>query len=63
MRAVIDSMSGAFVRCLLESGDMITMNQSVLPKNVKLGDVLNVQFDIDKEATKKQRELMKSLKS
>ena len=63
MRAVIDSISGAFVRCLLESGDMITVNQTALPKEIKLGDVLSVQFEIDKEATKRQRELMEGFKS
>jgi len=63
MRAVIDSMNGAFIRCLLETGDMITINQSALPKEINLGDVLNIQFEIDKEATKRQRELMTGFKS
>jgi hypothetical protein len=60
MRAVIDSIKGVFVRCLVENGDMITIHKNLLPAEVIEGDVLNVHLELDQEGTKRQRELMKS---
>lgn len=59
MRAVIDSVSGDYFRCLLENGDLISIHKDYLPKNVEVGNVLTVKFSIDKEASRRQKELMK----
>jgi hypothetical protein len=61
MRGLIDSIKGAFARCLLENGDVVTVHRSVLPETLQEGDVVRVQFTIDQEASDKQRELMKQM--
>lgn len=58
MHAMIDSIKGKFVRCLLENGDLVTVHNSIIPKGCKAGDILNVSFSLDENATRRQRELM-----
>ncbi|OQA08518.1 MAG: hypothetical protein BWY66_00955 [bacterium ADurb.Bin374] len=58
MRAVIDSSKGAYYRCLVENGDLLTIHRDMLPDGVGEGDVLKVSFSLDTEATKRQKELM-----
>lgn len=63
MRAVIDSVKGAYYRCLLENGDTINIHKSYLPENVHEGAILKIQFSIDEEGTKKQQELIAQMQS
>ncbi len=63
MRAVIDSAKGQFFRCLMENGDLITIHKSCLPAEAQEGDILQVQFTLDQEGTRKQRELMTQMQS
>ena len=58
MRAVVDSASGSYFRCLLENGDLVTIHKSFLPEDVHEGSVLQVAFTLNEQATKKQKELM-----
>lgn len=58
MRAVIDSCKGAYFRCLVENGDLLTIHRDMLPSGVAEGDVLKVSFSLDADATKRQKELM-----
>ncbi len=47
-----------------ENGDMITLDRSVLPKNVNEGDVLHFEegsYFLDAEETEKRRQRIKSL--
>ncbi len=62
MRAVVDSKKGMFFRCLIENGDLVTVHKTFLPEGTAEGDVLNVQFSRDEEATRRQRELMQQYK-
>lgn len=62
MRAVIDSSKGAYFRCLVENGDLLTIHREMLPNGVREGDVLTVSFSLDAEATKRQKELMTARK-
>ncbi len=62
MRAVIDSSKGAYFRCLVENGDLLTVHRSMLPEGLSEGDVLQVSFALDVEATKRQKELMTARK-
>ncbi|MEW6709951.1 MAG: DUF3006 domain-containing protein [Candidatus Riflebacteria bacterium] len=59
MQAIIDSIHGDYFRCLLENGDLISIHKEYLPKNVEVGNVVKVQFSIDEEASRRQKELMK----
>ncbi len=59
MQAIIDSIQGDYFRCLLENGDLISIHKEYLPKNVEVGNVVKVQFSIDEEASRRQKELMK----
>ena len=59
MRAVIDSKPGKFFKCLLENGDIITLHESCFPKEIEVGNVVKISFEIDSEASEKQSELMK----
>ncbi|MFZ2957865.1 MAG: DUF3006 domain-containing protein [Candidatus Ozemobacteraceae bacterium] len=58
MHAVIDKVEGAYIRCLLENGDVLRLHKSRLPENITVGDVLKVSLELDADATKHQRELM-----
>ena len=59
MKAVIDSAHGKYFKCLLENGDIITLHQSSFSAEVKPGTVVKISFEIDKDSSKKQTELMK----
>jgi hypothetical protein len=59
MKAVIDSINGDYCRCLLENGDLLSIHKQYLPQKVELGFVLKVEFSIDEEASRRQKELMK----
>ncbi|MFZ5951186.1 MAG: DUF3006 domain-containing protein [Candidatus Rifleibacteriota bacterium] len=59
MQAIIDSIHGDYFRCLLENGDLISIHKEYLPKNVEVGNVVKVQFSVDEEASRRQKELMK----
>jgi len=63
MQAVIDSVKGQYYRCLMENGELITIHKAFLPEGVHEGDILNVQFTLDSEGSKKQRELMAQMKA
>lgn len=63
MRAVIESIKGSFVRCLIETGDSVTISKKALPEELREGDIIRVKIEVDEEATKKQRELMKNYPS
>lgn len=58
MRAVIDQVQGKYFRCLFENGDVLKVHSSRLPEGIKEGDVLKINFELDAEATARQRELM-----
>lgn len=58
MRAVIDQVQGNYIRCLFENGDILKVHRSRLPEGVKEGDVLKMNFELDAEATDRQRQLM-----
>ena len=58
MQAVIDSYKGEYFRCLLENGDLISIHKSNLPDSTEVGKVIKINFEIDEEASKKQKELM-----
>ncbi|HEY9070241.1 MAG TPA: DUF3006 domain-containing protein [Candidatus Ozemobacteraceae bacterium] len=62
MRAVIDATKGAYFRCLAENGDLLTIHRDMLPAGVGEGDVLQLTFALDAEATKRQKELMNTRK-
>jgi hypothetical protein len=59
MQAVIDSINGDYFRCLLENGDLISIHKEYLPEKIEVGNVVKIQFSIDEEASKRQKELMK----
>ena len=59
MHAVIDSINGDYFRCLLENGDLISIHKEYLPEKIEVGNVVKIQFSIDEEASKRQKELMK----
>ena len=59
MQAVIDSNNGVYFRCLLENGDLVSVHQDYLPKDIKVGDVVVVAFTKDEKASDRQKELMK----
>ncbi len=63
MRAIVDSIKGSSVKCLIENGDILTVKKKFLPDGIVEGDVLKVSMELDKTETKKQRELIKSYKS
>ncbi|MBF0408372.1 MAG: DUF3006 domain-containing protein [Candidatus Riflebacteria bacterium] len=58
MQGVIENISGTYLRCVLENGDVVKIHNKHIGKEVNLGDVLKVTFAVDEEATKAQRELM-----
>ena len=62
MRALIDGKDGDFFKCLLESGDQLTVHASSLPKGSETGDVVRLQFLKDEDASRKQRDLMERLR-
>lgn len=59
MQAVIDSIHGDYFRCLLENGDLISVHKDYLPEGIEVGSILKIQFGLDEEATRRQKELMK----
>ncbi|HNV70732.1 MAG TPA: DUF3006 domain-containing protein [Candidatus Ozemobacteraceae bacterium] len=63
MRAVVESVEGKMVRCLMENGDILTVGRQQLPDDVKEGDVIKLSFTLDTESTKRQKELMAGLTS
>lgn len=63
MRAVVESVQGQLVRCLMENGDILTIARHQLPQEVREGDVIRLSFEIDAEGTKRQKELMAGLTS
>lgn len=63
MRAVVESVEGKMVRCLMENGDILTVARQQFPEEVKEGDVIKLSFSLDAEGTKRQKELMAGLTS
>ena len=63
MRAVVESIQGRFVRCLLENGEILTVSQNHLSHSAKEGDVVQVKLELDQEQTRKQKEFMTSYTS
>ncbi|MBU1107067.1 MAG: DUF3006 domain-containing protein [Candidatus Riflebacteria bacterium] len=59
MQAVVDSKHGDYFRCLLENGDVISVYKEDLSAEIDIGDIVNVSFVKDNEASARQRELMK----
>ncbi len=59
MKAVVDSMQGEYFRCLLENGDVLSVYKSYLSDEIKVGDVLDIAFTKDQEASAKQQELIR----
>ena len=58
MQAVVDSINGEYVRCLVENGDLLNIHSSDLPEGVEVGDVLTLSFTKDDKSSKRQKELM-----
>jgi len=62
MRAIVDSIKGSNVKCLLENGDLITLKKKMLPEGIGEGDVVRMSFELDQDATKRQKEIIATLK-
>ena len=60
MRAVVDQVQGNYFRCLFENGDVLKVHRSRLPEGIQEGDILKMSFELDAEATTRQKELMTS---
>ena len=58
MRAIVDSIDGKAVQCLVENGDLLKVHSDYLPKDIQPGSVLKLTFKLDQKATKKQQERM-----
>lgn len=59
MQAVVDSKSGAYFRCMLENGDIITINSSDIDQAISIGDIVEVVIKKDEKASERQKVLMK----
>jgi len=63
MRGVIDEISGSYLRCLMQNGDVLRLHKSLLPAETKEGDVIQLAVTLDQEGTRRQRELMDGYKN
>ena len=60
-RLIIDRFEGEWAIIEYEAGKTFSVPTMLLPKEVKEGDVLTLQFTIDKEETRQQRKRIRGL--
>jgi hypothetical protein len=61
MRAIVDSIDGKAVQCLVENGDLLNIHIDYLPKGIQPGSILNVSFSLDQKTGKAKKESTKSI--